>query len=837
MSSAPSAPASSAARVSRIASAVALEPVPAMTGTRRRAASTTVRTTAMCSSCVSVADSPVEPQGTSPCTPPAICASTSAASAWWSTAPSRNGVTSAVRQPVNIRYTSIRPSNTSTASPVMCTWSSAPQATVSAPPGSTTSTLRPLRPVRAAATAAAHAPVPHAWVSPAPRSHTRIASRSGPTTRTNSVFTRRGKKGWCSKRGPSAARSSAPGSSTNTTQCGLPSARHVTVHGRPSTVRDCSITGPSASTGMRRPSHSGVPMSRVTRPFSRTQTSSLTPASVSTRSGFARASPRSRTNLASARMPLPHISARLPSALKTSMRQSAAVEGATRMRPSAPMPRWRSQSRWASTAGFSGTLPCASITTKSLPVPCSLAKESVAMTSSPTSLPVGRDRLAAHEILARLAVPYNVVRRTVNQHGGRPRARVVVRRHDEAVRARAHHRQEIAGLRRLELAIPGEEIPALAHRSDDVGDDARAVARTHRADRVVGAVERGAQEIVHRAVDDHEALGGGGLAVDDARDEDARVADERAARLEHERERQPSQPGPERGGIGFRRGRGFLVVGDAHAAAEVEVPQLRREPDVGELIEQMAHAAERVDEGRRVGELRADVAVEADRGHVGQGVRAAIGGERLGDGDAELALLHAGGDVRVRLRVDVGIHPQRHGRAHAEARGDALDGLELLGRLDVEHQDALLERVGDLLGGLADAREHDAPRVGSGAQRLPELAARHDVEAGARAREEVEDREVVVRLHREADEVRRAGERGVEGVEGSEQRRAAVDVERGAVALGEPRERDLLAAKLAVAVDEGGGGVHGAGSFGGAGGAAAWVGSKRTATGPAARLR
>src|SRR5579875_3338266 len=823
MRSAPSAPTSSAARVSRIASAVALDPVPAMTGTRRRAVSTTVRTTAMCSSCVSVADSPVEPQGTRPCTPPAICASTSAASAWWSTAPSRNGVTSAVRQPVNIRYTSIRPSNTSTASPVMCTWSSGRQATMSAPPGSTTSTLRPLRPVRAAATAAAQAPVPHAWVSPAPRSHTRIASRSGPSTRTNSVFTRRGKKGWCSKRGPSAARSSAAGSSTNTTQCGFPSARHVTVHVRPSTVRGWSITGRSASTGMRRPSHSGVPMStvpRVTRPFSRTQTRSFTPASVSTRRGFARASPRSRTNLASARMPLPHISARLPSALKTSMRQSAAVEGATRMRPSAPMPRCRSQSRRASAAGFSGTPSCASITPKSLPVPCSLAKESVAMTSSPTSLPVGRDRLAAHEILARLALPYNVVRR-----------------HPEAVRARAPHRQEIAGLRRLELAGPGQEGPALAHRPHDVGDDARALARTHRADGVVGAVERGAQEIVHRSVDDHEALGGGGLAVDDARDEHAGVADEGAARLEHERERQPREPGPERGRVSLRCGGRLLVVGDAHAAAQVEVPQLGREPGIGELIEQVPHAAEGIDEGRRVGELRADVAVDADRGDVRQRVRAAIGGERVGDGDAELALLHAGGDVRVRLRVDVGVHPQRDRCADAEACGDALDGLQLLGRLDVEHQDALLERVGDLLGGLADAREHDAPRVGSGAQRLPELAARHDVEAGPSAREEVEDGEVVVRLHREADEMRGAGERRVEGVKAREQRRAAVDVERGAVALGEPCERDLLAAELAVAVGEGGGGFHGAGSFGGVGGAAAWAGSKRTATGPAARLR
>src|SRR5207244_3651239 len=103
-SSAASAPASSAPRVSRIASAVELEPVPAITGTRRRARRTTSRTTSTCSSCVSVAASPVEPQGTSPCVPASICRSTSAASARRSISPARKGVTSAVMEPVSILH-------------------------------------------------------------------------------------------------------------------------------------------------------------------------------------------------------------------------------------------------------------------------------------------------------------------------------------------------------------------------------------------------------------------------------------------------------------------------------------------------------------------------------------------------------------------------------------------------------------------------------------------------------------------------------------------------------------------------------------------------------------
>ena len=60
----------------RSASAVALEPVPAITGTRPFAASTQSSVTRMCSAGVSVGDSPVVPTGTRPCVPSEMCHST-----------------------------------------------------------------------------------------------------------------------------------------------------------------------------------------------------------------------------------------------------------------------------------------------------------------------------------------------------------------------------------------------------------------------------------------------------------------------------------------------------------------------------------------------------------------------------------------------------------------------------------------------------------------------------------------------------------------------------------------------------------------------------------------
>ncbi len=103
-SSSPSAPTLRAAADSSIVSRVEFEPVPATTGTRFFAAWTTISMIRMCSSTVTVGDSPVVPTGTSPSMPAAICSSTSLRSASSSTASPRNGVTSAVMTPVNIAF-------------------------------------------------------------------------------------------------------------------------------------------------------------------------------------------------------------------------------------------------------------------------------------------------------------------------------------------------------------------------------------------------------------------------------------------------------------------------------------------------------------------------------------------------------------------------------------------------------------------------------------------------------------------------------------------------------------------------------------------------------------
>lgn len=59
---------------------------------------------------------------------------------------------------------------------------------------------------------------------------------------------------------------------------------------------------------------------------------------------------------------------------------------------------------------------------------------------------------------------------------------------------------------------------------------------------------------------------------------------------------------------------------------------------------------------------------------------------------AELDGLEAGGDVRMRLGVDIRIDSNRDGRATADDRGARFDSPEFRGAFDVEAANADLER-------------------------------------------------------------------------------------------------------------------------------------------------
>src|SRR6266850_5847659 len=120
--------------------------------------------------------------------------------------------------------------------------------------------------------------------------------------------------------------------------------------------------------------------------------------------------------------------------------------------------------------------------------------------------------------------------------------------------------------------------------------------------------------------------------------------------------------------------------------------------------------------------------------------------------NAELRLAQAGGNIRMRLCVDVRIDPQGDRRALAHALRDLIDALELGLRLDVDAADTLLEGELDLRRALADAGEECLARIASRRHHARELAAGNDVEAGAELGKQRQDREIRIRLDRIADE-------------------------------------------------------------------------------------
>mmetsp|Transcript_54722 Transcript_54722/g.143861 ORF Transcript_54722/g.143861 Transcript_54722/m.143861 type:complete len:200 (-) Transcript_54722:301-900(-) len=186
------------------------------------------------------------------------------------------------------------------------------------PPGRETVQLRSARPVRMAATVSAHAPVPHASVGPAPRSQTTILRWERLSTCTNSVLVFAGKTGWASKRGPTAARSSASRSSTNVIACGLPIPTQVMSHSFPATSSGASIARPSPSVGSvvgtSAACSRGSPMSTTTVPSARSS-GLIRPARVEIVIVPCASGSRSPMNRAMQRMPLPHISGSEPSEL------------------------------------------------------------------------------------------------------------------------------------------------------------------------------------------------------------------------------------------------------------------------------------------------------------------------------------------------------------------------------------------------------------------------------------------------------------------------------------------------------------------------------------------
>jgi len=114
-------------------------------------------------------------------------------------------------------------------------------------------------------------------------------------------------------------------------------------------------------------------------------------------------------------------------------------------------------------------------------------------------------------------------------------AGVVVRSQGHAVGAGVEQGDQVADGERRHLAVAREHVAALADRPDDIPCARLSIARMDRLDAVIRAIERRPNQLAHAGVE-HRKLPAVGvsLRIHHPRDQRARVADDSAARFEHD---------------------------------------------------------------------------------------------------------------------------------------------------------------------------------------------------------------------------------------------------------------------------------------------------------------
>ena len=263
-----------------------------------------------------------------------------------------------------------------------------------------------------------------------------------------------------------------------------------------------------------------------------------------------------------------------------------------------------------------------------------------------------------------------------------------------------------------------------------------------------GLVHRRTGQVVHGRVDDAKVLLFAGLQIQHLGQAHTRVAHQRAAGFDHQLALAVT-PGvelgqqlrPQRIGLGRR----VAVVVDAQAAAKVNVVDGdARRFDLGHQVQ---HAVHGVQIGGAVGDLRADVAVDAHHLQAGQAGRVTVGAQRVFVCNAEFVAFEAGRDVGMGFGVHIGVHAQADRGHFPQVHRYGAEHIEFGFAFDVEAANAHLQGLLHLVTCFAHARKNHFGRVAPGGQHAGQLAARDDVKATTGIGKHLQDGQAGVGLH------------------------------------------------------------------------------------------
>ena len=293
------------------------------------------------------------------------------------------------------------------------------------------------------------------------------------------------------------------------------------------------------------------------------------------------------------------------------------------------------------------------------------------------------------------------------------------------------------------------------------------------------------------------------FTIKHAGDEDAGIADDQAAGLEDQPAIKIARRALDHGRIRVRVGRRLVVlaVGNAEPAAEIDVAD---DVAVGaqhahEIRQQRERIAERIE----LGDLAADMHVDAGDAHAVELGGAGINVARTADRNAEFVFGFSGGDLGVGLRVDVGIDADRdiggaallRRRSRPGARAPASDST-LTQRMPCSTASASSRAVLPTPENMIFSRRH------AGAARAQKFALGDHVGAGAEPRQRRDHGLIGIRFHRIADQRVDVGEGLREHAIMPLKRRGRIAIERRADGVRQRDQIDVFGVQHAVAISE-----------------------------------
>ena len=182
-----------------------------------------------------------------------------------------------------------------------------------------------------------------------------------------------------------------------------------------------------------------------------------------------------------------------------------------------------------------------------------------------------------------------------------------------------------------------------------------------------------------------------------------------------------------------------MLILDAQATAKINV--FNRNACRLDSRDQIEHPVEGVEVGRRLKNLRADVAINADDPQAPKGSCIVIHTQGIFMGHAKLVVLQARGDVGVGFRIHIGIDANADGCAQAQLHGHAGQDLQLGFAFDIKAANASGKGLAHFCACLAYPRENDFANLATCGQNPIEFAARHNVKTASGSRKHLKHAE------------------------------------------------------------------------------------------------